>query len=213
VRCRSNPATIARSSPRQGRTTKATSAWVPNSTRLSLRTWGKAPSPRGPAEGRPKAAALATESGTSRTVPVEAHQAQPLVERPRRLGPPQRADDPTEEVPHRRHPQPPPRHAEVRAARRLLAGAEPSGMLEDLADRQVRQEPHREHDPEDDLGGQDAIARGHAPGRRQRLVGGSSGRIICSSPANRSKIRPASSAGSVHRPRGMRVAASWLPRF
>ena len=42
-------------------------------------------------------------------------------------------------------------------------------MLEDLADRQVGQQPHREHHPEDDLVGQDAIARVDPPGRRQRL--------------------------------------------
>ena len=42
---------------------------VPDSTRLSFLTWGKAPSPRGPAVGRPKAVASAGESETSSTVP------------------------------------------------------------------------------------------------------------------------------------------------
>ena len=156
MRWRSSPATIARSSPWQGLTTKATSTWVPNSTRLSFLTWGKAPSPRGPAEGRPKAAALAGRVGDVEDDAVDAHQAQPPVERPRRLGPPQRADDPGEEVPHRRHAQPPPRHAEVGAGGDSSPDAEPPGVLEDLSDRQVGQQSHREHHPEDDLVGQDA---------------------------------------------------------
>src|SRR5512147_1223322 len=39
----------------------------------------------------------------------------------------------------------------------------------------------------------------------------SSGRITCSRPASRSKTRPASSAGSVHCPCGMRVTAALVP--
>jgi len=42
-------------------------------------------------------------------------------------------------------------------------------VLEDPADRQVGQQAHREHHPEGDLVGQDAIARVDPAGRRQRL--------------------------------------------
>jgi hypothetical protein len=42
-------------------------------------------------------------------------------------------------------------------------------MLEDLADRQVGQQAHRQHHSEDHLVGQDAIAGVHPPGRRERL--------------------------------------------
>ena len=83
-----------------------------------------------------------------------------------------RLRDPAEEVPHRRHPQPAPRHAEIGARRRLFTGAEPPGVLEDLADRQVGQQPHREHYPEGDLVRQHAIARVDPSGRRQRLSDG-----------------------------------------
>ena len=41
---------------------------------------------------------------------------------------------------------------------RALADAEATRMLEDLADGQVRQQSHGEHDPQDDLMGQGASA-------------------------------------------------------
>ena len=172
----------------------------------------EAPSPRAPPRGGRRRRRW-PESRGRRGPCRRGHQPEPTVEGPRRLGPGQRADDPLEEVPDRGDPQPPPGHAEAGAMRRLLADAESSGVLEDLPDRQVGQDPHREHDPEDDLVGQ------HAAHVLIRPVGvnegwrTTSGRITCSRPASRSKIRPDSSAGSVHCPRGMRVAASWLPRF
>ena len=141
----------------------------PQLDQAELLDLGEGPVAARPRRGTAEGGGVGGRVGDVEDDAVDAHQAQPVVERPRRLGPPQRADDPAEEVPHRRHAQPPPGHAEVRAGRRLLADAEPPGVLEDLADRQVGQQPHREHHPEDDLVGQDAIARVHPAGRRQCL--------------------------------------------
>ena len=89
----------------EGRATKATSTWVPSSTRLSLRTCGKAPSPRGPAEGRAKAAALAAQSGTSKTCRRRPSAAIPgKSRRAFRAGP--GGERLVEQGAHRRHAQP-----------------------------------------------------------------------------------------------------------
>jgi hypothetical protein len=52
---------------------------------------------------------------------------------------------------------------------RLLALAEPPGVFEDLPDRQVGQQTHREHHPEDDFVRQETRAGVDPSGRRQRL--------------------------------------------
>ena len=59
-----------------------------------------------------------------------------------------------EQVPHRRHAQALTGDAEAGAMRRLLALAEPPGGLEDLSDRQLGQQAHRQHHPADNLVGQ-----------------------------------------------------------
>ena len=61
-------------------------------------------------------------------------------------------------MPHRHHAQPLTGDAEAGAMWRLLALAEPPGGLEDLSDRQIGQQPHRQHHPQDDLVRQPAAA-------------------------------------------------------
>src|SRR5271165_6715863 len=43
--------------------------------------------------------------------------------------------------------------------RRLLTFAQPSGMFEDLANRQFGEQPHSEHNPENDIMSQRSLAR------------------------------------------------------
>src|SRR5208337_3348183 len=43
--------------------------------------------------------------------------------------------------------------------RRLLTFAQPSGMFEDLANRQFGEQPHSEHNPENDIMSQRTLAR------------------------------------------------------
>ena len=101
---------------------------------------------------------------------VEPHQPQAAVERPRRLRPGQGTNDLEEQVPHRRHAQPLTGDAEAGAVRRLLAFAEPPGGLEDLSDRQIGQQPHGQHHPQDDLVRQPTAARIDPAGGRERLL-------------------------------------------
>ena len=93
---------------------------------------------------------------------------------------------------------------------RLFAVAEPPGVLEDLADRQIGQHSHRQHHPQDDLVRQRTAARIDPPGGRECLLNVLGWDNLFES---RQAIQdPAgSSAGSVHCPCGMRVTASLLP--
>ena len=101
---------------------------------------------------------------------VDPHQPQAAVKRPRRLRPGQGANDLGEQVPHRRHAQPSPCDAEARAMRRLLTLTEPPGVLEDLSDGQVGQQPHRQHHPQHDLVSQRTEARIDPAGGRECLL-------------------------------------------
>ena len=73
-------------------------------------------------------------------------------------------------MPHRRHAQPLTGDAEAGAVRRLLAFAEPPGGLEDLSDRQIGQQPHGQHHPQDDLVRQPTAARIDPASGRERLL-------------------------------------------
>ena len=59
---------------------------------------------------------------------------------------------------------------EAGAVRRLLAFAEPPGGLEDLSDRQIGQQPHGQHHPQDDLVRQPTAARIDPASGRERLL-------------------------------------------
>ena len=63
-----------------------------------------------------------------------------------------------EQVPYRLNPQPLPRDAEARAMGRVFAVAKPPGPLEDLPDRQIGEQSHREHDPQCDFVSQNATS-------------------------------------------------------
>ena len=104
--------------------------------------------------------------------PIEAHQAEPAVEGPGRLGPGQGMNDLLEEVADRGDAQALPGHAQAGPMRSLLADAEPAGVLEDLADRQLGQDPHGQHHPADDLVGQFATSLIGSAGGRQGLANG-----------------------------------------
>ena len=101
---------------------------------------------------------------------VDPHQAESAVEGPGRLGPGQRANGLFEQATHGGDAQPLPGHAETRAMGRLLAEAESAGVLEDLADRQLGQQPHRQDHPADDLVGQFATSLIGSAGRLKGLA-------------------------------------------
>ena len=94
--------------------------------------------------------------------------------------------------------------------RGLLAEAKPACVLEDLANRQLGQNSHGQHHPADDFVGQHTTALIGSAGVRKHLANGL-GRIIFSSPVNRSKTRPVASGGSVHCPGCIVVTASLVP--
>ena len=75
-----------------------------------------------------------------------------------------------EQVPHRRHAQPLTGDAEAGAVRRLFAFAEPPGGLEDLSDRQIGQQPHGQHHPQDDLVRQPTLRRIDPASGREHLL-------------------------------------------
>ena len=119
----------------------------PQLDQAELADLGEGPVAARPGRGAAEGGGVGGRVGDVEDRAVDAHQAQPAVERPGRLGPGQRADDLLEEVPHRGDAQPLPGHAEAGAMGRLLADAEPPGVLEDLADRQVGQQPHGQDHP------------------------------------------------------------------
>ncbi len=53
---------------------------------------------------------------------------------------------------------------------RLFAWAQPPGVFEDLTDRQVGQQAHRQHHPQDDLVSQRTASRIDLSGGRERLL-------------------------------------------
>jgi len=89
---------------------------------------------------------------------VDAHQTVSAVECAGGGGLSQRADDQGEQVTHWGHTQSLAGDTKARAMRRLFPLAQPPGMLEDLANRQVREQPHGEHDPEDGFMSQRTLA-------------------------------------------------------
>jgi hypothetical protein len=68
-----------------------------------------------------------------------------------------------------------PGHAQAGPMRGRLSEAESAGVLEDLADRQLGQDPHGQDHPADDLMGQLAAAGIDPPGRPEGLADGLGG--------------------------------------
>src|SRR5438309_4000232 len=106
---------------------------------------------------------------------VETHQAEPAVEGPGRLGPRQGMNDRLEEPADRGDAQALPGHAQAGPMRGRLAEAESAGVLEDLADGQLGQDPHGQDHPADDLMGQLATARIEPSRRPEGLADGLGG--------------------------------------
>src|SRR5262245_36022680 len=165
-RCRRKPPTMGASPRPSGLRTKASSAWVPNSTRLSWRAWGKAQGPRGPA-GRADATGAAGTAerlgvgwrvGQIERGTIDADQAQARVDGAGGLWRGEGADYAVEQAPHRADPEAATRHAKGIARWRLLAVAEAAGVLEDLTKGQAGEHAHSEHNPQHDLVGQPAVA-------------------------------------------------------
>ena len=101
---------------------------------------------------------------------VDPHQPQVVVERPRRSRPGQGSNDLGEQMPHRCHAQPLTGDAEAGAMGRLLALAQPPGVFEDLSDRQIGQQPHRQYHPQNDLVSQPTASRIDPASGRERLL-------------------------------------------
>ena len=155
-----------------GRTTKATSTCVPNSTRLSLRTWGKAPVAARPSRGAAEGSGVGVRVGDIEDHAIDPHQTEPAGEGPGRLGPGQRANDPLEPVAHGGDAQALPGHAEAGPVRSLLTDPKSAGVLEDLADGQIGQQPQSQDHPADDLVGQFATSLIGSAGRLKGLANG-----------------------------------------
>ena len=101
---------------------------------------------------------------------TDPHQPQVVVERPRRSRPGQGSNDLGEQMPHRCHAQPLTGDAEAGAMGRLLALAQPPGVFEDLSDRQIGQQPHRQYHPQNDLVSQPTASRIDPASGRERLL-------------------------------------------
>ena len=130
---------------------------------------GERPVAARPCRGASKRGVIGRRVGDVKDSAIDAHQAVPAVERSRRGGLGQRPDRLGEQVTDRGHTQPLTGHTKARAMGRLFTLAQPPGMFEDLANRQVGEQPHGEHDPEDDFMGQRTLA-GVDPASGRRVL-------------------------------------------
>ena len=131
---------------------------------------GKGPIAARPGRRASKGGVIGWRVGNVIDGAVDAHQAEPAVKRPgsSRLG--QRAGNLGEQLTHGSHAQPLTCDAEAGSIGRLFTLPQPPGMFEDLADRQVCEQPHGEHDPQDDLVGQQTLSRIDTASGHQRLL-------------------------------------------
>ena len=140
-------------------TTKAISLWVPNSTKLSLRICGNAPSPRCPGRRATEGGVVGLRVGDIEDHAVDAHQAQAA---DRRLlacqaRPADEQSARTDAAPGRRPAVAGP-HKDWSDGASLFAVAKSTSVLEDLANGQVGEEPHGKHHPKDNFVGQFAAS-------------------------------------------------------
>ena len=142
----------------------------PQLDQTELADLGESPVAARPGRGASEGRRVDVGVGDIEDDAVDPHQAESAVEGPGRLGPGQRANDLLEQVTHGGDAQALPGHAEAGAMGRLLAEAESAGVLEDLADRQLGQQPHRQDHPADDLVGQFATSWIGSAGRLKGLA-------------------------------------------
>ena len=131
---------------------------------------GERPVAARPCRGASKSGVIGWRVRDVKDGAIDTHQTVPAVECSRRGGLGQRSDDLGEEVTHRGHTQPLTGDTKARAMGRLFTLAQPPGMFEDLADRQVGEQPHGEHDPENDFMGQRTATGIDAAGGVERLL-------------------------------------------
>ena len=103
---------------------------------------------------------------------IDAHQAESPVETAGGIGPGQRANDLLEQVSHRGDAQALPSHTQAGPMRGHLADAESPRVLEDLADRQLGQQPHGQDHPANDFVRQCAASRIRLAGDLKGLANG-----------------------------------------
>ncbi len=116
-----------------------------------LANLGERPVAARPCRGASKSGVIGGRVRDVKDGAIDTHQTIPAVECSRRGGLGQRPDDLGEEVTYRGHTQPLAGDTKAGAMGRLFTLAQPPGMFEDLANRQIGEQPHGEHDPENDF--------------------------------------------------------------
>ena len=111
-----------------------------------------------PCRGASKSGVINWRVGNVKDGTIDAHQTVPAVECSRRGGLGQRPDGLREQVTDWGHTQPLTGDTKGGAMGRLFTLAQPTGMFEDLANRQFGEQPHGEHNPEDDFMSQRTLA-------------------------------------------------------
>src|SRR5512135_2860184 len=144
----------------------------PQLDRAELADLGEGPAAARPGRGAAEGSGVGVRVGDIADHAIDPHQTEPAVEGPGRLGPGRRANDPLEQVAHWGDAQALPGHAEAGPVRRLLTDPESACVLEDLADGQIGQQPHRQGHPADDLVGQFATSLIGSAGRLKGLANG-----------------------------------------